>query len=127
MYIIACRAHFCHLLGLGQVGHSPREISGSDGTLDWGPMQSGSQFTCHPNAPLTPYTPNSPYTPRSQCPLMLPIPIWPRVPILPVSPHKPLTPPNGPLHPLRPPMPLMPPIPLLVPEYLHSCQPPCTP
>ena len=37
MYIIACRAHFCHLLGLGQVGHSARETSGSDGTLDRGP------------------------------------------------------------------------------------------
>ena len=37
MYIIACRAHFCHLLGLGQVGHSPRETSGSDGTLNRGP------------------------------------------------------------------------------------------
>ena len=38
MYIIACRAHFCHLLGLSQVGHSPRETSGSDGTLEQGPL-----------------------------------------------------------------------------------------
>ena len=37
MYIKACRAHFCHLHGLGQVGHSPRETSGSDGTLERGP------------------------------------------------------------------------------------------
>ena len=37
MYIITCRPHFCHLLGLGQVGHSPRETSGSDGTLNRGP------------------------------------------------------------------------------------------
>ena len=37
MYIIACRAHFCHLLGLGQVGHSPRKTSGNDGTLNRGP------------------------------------------------------------------------------------------
>ena len=61
MYIIACRAHVCHLLGLGQAGHSPRETSGSAGTLDWGPMWLGSQSTCHPNASLTPpYTPTPP-------------------------------------------------------------------
>ena len=57
MYIIACRAHFYHLLGLGQVGHSPRGTSGSAGTLDWGPIRSGSQSTCHPNTPLTPSIP----------------------------------------------------------------------
>ena len=56
MYIIACRAHFYHLLGLGQVGHPPRQISGSAGTLDWGPMWSGSQSTCHPQ-----YTPSCPW------------------------------------------------------------------
>ena len=108
MYIIACRAHFCHLLGLGQVGHSPRETSGSDGTLnrgpclawvrygqsprgtsgtagtlDWSPMWLGSQSTCpSPMHPWHPYTS--------------------------------LTPPG------HPQCPLMPPIPLLAPEYLHS-------
>ena len=68
MYIIACRTHFCHLLGIGQVGHSPRETSGSAGTLDWGPMWLGSQFTCHPNTFLTPPTPLTP----CWCPLMAP-------------------------------------------------------
>ena len=47
MYITGCRAHLCHLPGLGQVGHFPRGASGSAGTLDWGPMWSGSQSTCH--------------------------------------------------------------------------------
>ena len=71
MYIIACKALFCHLLGLGQVGHIPRETSERDGTLnrgpclalvrrslpkgtsgsagilDWGPMWLGSQSTSH--------------------------------------------------------------------------------
>ena len=28
MYITGCRAHLCHLPGLGQVGHSPRGTSG---------------------------------------------------------------------------------------------------
>ena len=74
MYIIACRAHFCHLLGLGQVGHSPRETSGSAWTLDWGPMWLGSQSTCH--SQYIPTHPNSPQNPRRpQCPLMLPIPL----------------------------------------------------
>ena len=112
MYIKACRAHFCHLLGLGKVGHSPRETSvgvmgasrgplpglgeighspwgtsGSAGTLDWGPMWLGSQSTCH-----------------LQCtPTLLMAPM-----------------PPTPLTPLGAPMPLMPPIPLLAPEYLHS-------
>ena len=31
------QSSFLSLLGLGQVGHSQREISGSDGTLDRGP------------------------------------------------------------------------------------------
>ena len=83
MYIIACRAHFCHLLGLGQVGHSPRGTSGSAGTLDWGPMWSGSQSTCHPNTPLTPPIPlippkwpptstRSPNAPDAPIPLLAP-------------------------------------------------------
>ena len=88
MYIIACRAHFCHLPGLGEVGHSPREMSGvmgpktgalawpgevghsprgtsgSAGTLDWSPMWLGSHSICHSQCPLTPLTPPaSPLTP----------------------------------------------------------------
>ena len=84
MYIIACRAHFCHLPGLSQVGHSPRETSGGDGTLergsclglgevghsprgisggagtlDWGPMWLGSQSTCHPPKPPDTSTPHA--------------------------------------------------------------------
>ena len=45
--IMGCRAHLCHLPGLGQVGHSSREISGSAGTLDWGPVMLGSLSSCH--------------------------------------------------------------------------------
>ena len=37
MYIIASRAPFYHLLGLGQLHHSPRETSGSDGSLNRAP------------------------------------------------------------------------------------------
>ena len=41
----------------------------SAGTLDWGPMCSGSQSTCHTNSPLTP--PTSPAgTLTSLCPLL---------------------------------------------------------
>ena len=73
MYIIACRAHFCHLPGLGQVGHSPRGTSGSAGTLDWGPMWSGSQFTCHPQCP--------PDTSCTPCHPLMPLhPCWPWMP-----------------------------------------------
>ena len=44
---MGCRGHLCHLLGLGQVGHSPRGTSGSAGTLDWGPMWFGSLSSGH--------------------------------------------------------------------------------
>ena len=112
MYIIACRAHFCHLLGLGEVGHSPRGTSGSVETLDWGPMWSGSQSTCHPQFPLHPYwlpdaptplmAPNAPDTPTPQCPLM-PLHIcWPLNPYTPYQPPMHLTPPVSPLTPLHP-------------------------
>ena len=80
MYIIACRAHFCHFLGLGQVGDSPKGTSGSAGTLDWDPMWLGFLSTCHPNTPLTPpdapiTATNTPTPPRSpQCPLTPPGP-----------------------------------------------------
>ena len=100
MYIIACRAHFFHLPGLGQVGHSPRGTSGSAGTLDWSPMWSGSHFTCHPQFPNTP------------TPLILLHPCW-----LPM-------PPDDPLSPYTPTRPLTP---LLAPTPLHSFQSPDTP
>ena len=107
MYIIACRAHFCHLLGLGhqeplpglgEVSHSPRGTSGSARTLDWGPMWLGTQSTCHPNAPLTPpaslVAPNAPwhpYTPTSAL-----YPCWP------MSPYTLCQPLNAPLTPCNP-------------------------
>ena len=72
MYIIACRAHFCHLLGLGPVDHSPRRTSGSAGTLDWDPMWLGSQSTCHPSTPLTP--PDAPQWPQHPTPKEPPMP-----------------------------------------------------
>ena len=133
MYIIACRAHFCHLPGLGQVGHSPGETSGSAGTLDWGPMWSGSQSTCTPNAPNTPTPPTLPNAPTPLMPLTPTdaptslTPCWPLSPYTPATPIPPDTPtpliphdvpwhpllvlwtptpllaPNGPLTPLHPP------------------------
>ena len=71
------------LPGLGEVGYSPRGTSGSDGTLDWGPMWSGSQSTCHPNAPNIPYTPWQPLHPLPapkppDAPTFLPVGVlWP--------------------------------------------------
>ena len=75
MYIIAYRDHLCHLPGLGQVGHFPRETR----WVDWGPKWSGSQSTCHPQClPDTSYTPcqppeapHAPYTPASGRPVTL--------------------------------------------------------
>ena len=114
MYIIACRAHFCHLLGLGQVGHSPRETSGSDGTLNRVPCLALVRQVTPQGEPvglLGPWT-------GAQCG-------W--APSSPATPNAPLTC----LHPLMaptaptPPMPLYPlgapdaPIPLLAPEDLH--------
>ena len=118
MYVIPCRAYFCHLPGPGQVGHSPRETSGSDGTLNWGPMWSGSQSTCHPNASDTSNTSASPLMPLHS--LLAPEPYTPWCPI----PCWPLDTPDAP-HPLLAPEPLHPnasltspdaPIPLLVPD-----------
>ena len=66
MYKIACRAHFCHLPGLGEVGHSPRGTSGS------AEPGTGAQFGW---APSPPATSNAPPTPQ-----------WPQMP-----PHTPYT------------------------------------
>ena len=96
------RAHFCHLLGLGQVGHSPRETSGSAETLDYGPMWSDSQSTYHPNAPLTlpshpKQSPDIPYMPRNpQCPLCHLYTFWP------LSTYTPWQAPIHPWHSLHP-------------------------
>ena len=49
MYITGCRAHLCHLPGLGQEGHSIRGTSGSAGVLDCSPMWSGSWVHLWPN------------------------------------------------------------------------------
>ena len=86
------------LPGLGEVGYSPRGTSGSAGTLDWGPMWSGSQSTCQPQCPLHPLeAPNAPL-----CHLY---PSYPWVGTLPAipqySPYTPLTAPqcsNTPWH-----------------------------
>ena len=91
--ILACRAHFCHLLGLGQVGHSPRGTSGSAGTLDWGPLWSGSQSTCHPQCPTPPDAPYTSAGPKLLHSLPAPLctldtPCWPPdAPTPPTSPH----------------------------------------
>ena len=44
-------------------------VGGTAGTLDWGPMWSGSQSTCHPNSPTPPTAPTPPAGP-----LTLPMP-----------------------------------------------------
>ena len=98
MYIIACRAHFCYLPGLGQVGHSPRGTSGSAGTLDWSPMWSGSQFTCHPQCPDTLYTPAGPNDPLN--------PYTPYQPPADLQHPTPLAGPSAPTHPASPLTPL---------------------
>ena len=121
MYIIACRAHFCHLPGRGEVGHSPRGTSGSAWSLDWGPMWFGSQSTCHPNASLTPPTlPTIPWCPYTPYPLLAPWIPTPLPPQVPPTTHYPPASPWHPLHPLLTPWcpytpwhPLMP---------LHPCQ-----
>ena len=122
------------LPGLGEVGHSPRGTSGSAGILDWGPMWSGSQCTCHPNTPLHPWHfLTAPYTPRQcpmppyatytpSCPWVLTLLLPPYAPDTPT----PLMPPNGSLHPWRAPMPYAT-YTLLVYEYLHSLPAPNTP
>ena len=57
MYTIACRAHFCHLLGIGQVGHSPVEPMGVLGPCTgaqcgWAPSPLSTPI--HPWHPLHP-------------------------------------------------------------------------
>ena len=131
MYIIACRTHFCHLSGLGQVlpkgnqwewwgpgqgplpglgevGHSPRGTSGSDGTLDW--AQCGQA----PSPPTTPMPPTPHANPK--CCLH---PCQPQCPYTPVSPQCPT--------PLLAPMPLIHPNTLMAPEPLHSLSAPMHP
>ena len=80
---------------LGQVAHC-----GSAGTLDWGPMWSDSQSTCHPNTPLTPPKwPSHFLHPRNPpMHLMPPYPFWPKylqslpAPNTPLTPYTPVTP-----------------------------------
>ena len=110
------------LSGLGEVGHSPKETSRSAGTLDWGPMWSGSQPTCHPNVPCHPYIPCQPPNAPSPLPAL-------QYPWCPYTFAGPLTPcwPSEPLHPMTPPaMPLMALHHMLTPDTpwcsLHHCQ-----
>ena len=156
MYIIACRAHFCHLLGLGQVGHSPRETSGSAWTLERGPCLDFVRKVTPQGEPvgvLGPWTwaqygwlpvhlppqctPDTP-TPLedSNAPLCYLYPFWLlstytpcQPPIHPWHVLHPLMPPNSPNTPYTPKSHqclLMPPIPFLAPEYLHSLSAPNT-
>ena len=136
MYIIACKAHFWHLLGLGQVGHyqgKPVGVVGpSTGALArpwWGrSMPKGNQWECwdpglgpdvvrlpvHLPPQMHPCTPNAPWHSHApQCLLMTPIPC------LPLSTYTPCQAPNAPL---------MPPTPLMAPNALwHPPIPPDTP
>ena len=123
------------LPGLGEVGHSPKETSGSAGTLDWGPMWLGSHSTCHPQMPLHPCwtpmpllapehlhslltsnaPPTSPAAPWHPCqwecldPGLGPNVVWLPVHLSPPMPPTPLLAPNAPWYPN----------PLLAPEPLH--------
>ena len=124
---MACRASFCHLLGLGQVGHSPRGTIGSAGTLDWGQCGQTPSPLAIPNTPYTPWCPLTASTPLgdTQCPCILPIPLlapeylhslpapihhWHpytlRHPMLLMTPTTP-TPLGAPQCPLMPPIPLL--------------------
>ena len=53
MFIKSCIAYLCHLLGFDQVGHSPWGTSGHTGSLNWGPMWLGPQFSLHQIFPYT--------------------------------------------------------------------------
>ena len=141
MYIIACRAHCYHLLGLGRVGHPPGEPVGVLGP--WTGAQCGQTpsplanpiHSWHPLNPLMPLTPKQPSTPLGalQCPLMPPIPLLAPeyLESLPAPQNTsdtldPWCPPDTPkmaptpIHPLGAlHCPLMPPIPLLVFNCCH--------
>ena len=130
MYITGCRAHFCHLAGLGQVSHSPRRTSGGAGSLDWGPVWLGSQSTCHLWCPRASYSPLMPTTSllapmppdATLHPLLSPmhpnVPYTPCWPQMPPEPLHPLPPPDAPQCPYTPCQPAIP---------LHPCQPPDAP
>ena len=116
MYIIAYRTHFCLLLGLGKVGHPPRETSGSDGTLNRGPCLALVRLVTPQEEPvgvLGPWTESqcgwAPSPPAAPCPLK-PL-LAPNAPLRPPLPYKPSIPPNAP-------------VPLLSPRPLHSLQGP---
>ena len=130
MYIIACRAHFCHLLGLGEVGHSqgkPMGVMGPwTGALAWpwwgrslprGTSGSaGAQCGQAPSPLATPMHPWHPYTPDSPMPQNgSPTPLWaPNSPFCHLYPFWPLstyTPSQPLIHPLHPQTPLMAPTP----------------
>ena len=84
--------------GLGEVGHSPKGTSGSAGVLDWGPMWSGFQSTCHLQCTLHPqWPPMPPDIPTPQCsPWCHLYPCWP------LSTYTPCQPPMHPFHPYTP-------------------------
>ena len=77
MYIIACRAHFCHLLGLGQVGHPPGEPVGVLGPwtgaqCGWAPSPLATQYTPTPPIPIK-WPPDIPLgAPNAPTPLLAP-------------------------------------------------------
>ena len=108
------------LPGLGEVSHSWKGTIGSAGTLEWGPMWSGSQSICHPQCtPDTPFTSwcpltvlNGPTPPRSpNAPYATYTLFGPRVITLTASPQYMPDIPYTSLHPLTPltaPMPLHP-------------------
>ena len=69
MYIMACRAHFCHLLGLGQVGHCPRGMSWEYWDPGLGP--NVVRLPVHLPPQYIPYTPDIPKQPSTPPSLLL--------------------------------------------------------
>ena len=109
MYVIAFRAHFCHLPGLGQVGHSPVGVLGpwTGAQCGWPPSPPATSNALHPLlAPWCPYIHSQPPDALHPCWLLsaytpCQTPMHPDTPYTtchPNTPCWPLTWPHQPLH-----------------------------
>ena len=119
MYIKGCRAHFCHLPGLGQVGHTQGEPVGMLSPWTGAQCGWGSQATYHSQCPLTPIPAllMHPYIPCQSSDVLLMPPTILLVPnvLTPSTPCWPLEPPTplpAPQCSLTTPTPFWPPEPL---------------
>ena len=136
MYIIACRAHFCHLLGLGTPTGSPGGVPPGEPVGVLGPW-TGAQCGWAPSPCAMPIHPWHPYHPKMAPWHPLGFPNAPTPLVAPEyleslpAPNTPLTPPDAPDTPKWPPTtprspqcPLYPFWPL---STLSPCQPPIHP